>query len=118
MYQSSIFKGLLKSFWITALRLHHKNVCDFSKAVSKYQDNNALTLEDFTWIYIDKKKKIGYYSYKTGNYEICIDERYPCWVVSLSNKYEEVLEEIEVPDKDEAVIEARRYYDHFNYKLK
>ena len=76
--------------------------------------NKVLTLKDFEWIILSKKAKSGYYSFKTEFYEICLDQSdIHGWLVCLANNHEEVLEEVIVKTKREALAEANRFYKSF-----
>jgi len=120
IYKLDTVERSFVNYWLITQHTYLKNIKRLLKilVISREEyPGKTLVLKDFNWVFINDKKRIGYFSYKVGNYEICIDEEYPCWIVSLANKHGEVLEDIEVPSKEEALREAGKYYRRFIYEL-
>lgn len=54
---------------------------------------DLMVKDDFQLIILDTDIE-GYYSYKKGDWEVCVDHSFKKgWIVSLCNKFEEVVEE-------------------------
>ncbi len=75
--------------------------------------SRILMMRDFEWIPANPGNKMGYFSFKTGYYEICLEREYDIWIVYLCNIHEEVLEEIKCPTKATALNKANDIYVSF-----
>ncbi len=77
----------------------------------------ALSLNQFAWVKLDKEKDgDGYYTIKINTcyekwFEICIFNERGMVVTCLCNHHQEVLTEISVGNIDKALIEATKYRD-------
>ena len=74
----------------------------------------VLCLTDFTWIVINPEEQDGYYSFKENGWEVCLDYTIRFgWTISLSNSFEEVLEEQTCKTEQEALQIANGLYQKF-----
>lgn len=76
----------------------------------------ALVLKDFKFVVMDRKKDYGYYSFKRGNFEICLIKN-SRWLICLANKSEEVLDEVKVRREEDALMIANEYYRDPNVRF-
>jgi hypothetical protein len=76
--------------------------------------SKALKLSDFRLVITSQETKMGYYSLKKDGDEICLeyDDR-EGWLVSLCNKWEEVLDEDCFSTQEDALEQANKFYQFF-----
>ena len=88
----------------------------FGRRLNNFRNYMSRTLRfsNFRQVFVNKEKKIGYYSFKNKGDEICLDyDKDKGWLVCLCNKWEEVLDEDIFVTKQEAIKQANRFYQCF-----
>lgn len=99
--------------------IFHQNSYIFSRIklwmsnLAQYM-NDCLKYKDFIWIKLNldntDTQYAGYYSFKKDGWEICIENDFGDWKIYLCNKWEEVIEEQNVRDKEKAIQKANEFY--------
>ena len=63
-----------------------------------------LTIKDFKWVVLEKRKEVGYFSYRCYGYEFCLEvDLDKVWRMTFCNKEQEVLIE-EVRNSEENIL--------------
>lgn len=114
-YQRTVYTALkpISSVLVNSRRTLLKKLREYAGEYQEYM-SKRITMDDFKHVYINKEKKLGYYSHKTPEYEICLDRQAGGnWVVYFCNKYEEVLKERRVGTRRQALAVANKYHRSF-----
>lgn len=76
--------------------------------------SRILGLSNFRLAVTNRETRTGYYSFKKNGDEICLEyDEYEGWLVSLCNKWEEVLDEDCFSTQEEALEQANKFYQFF-----